>query len=550
MQPVTKTIFHNLNGPLIALSWGLFAMLLGLLLILGGCSSSTEPEDGGDDPVATFKFTPTGQGQSLRLSETMDFSVAVQPAQSMTARWYLNRQEVGQDQAYTFVPGSVGKDTLGLSTFAGAVRDTYYWVITVEEDVSVIPPEVPDVLAEPGPAPADVKVTWKWVTNSTYPIVEYQVAVSYDGAINEVNWDQATIIGRYDPVPGQVGYVQIFTEAEDGMRPGEQAWFSVRVLDDRQQLSDLTKSSLTDITWPWYLDGFVTDDAGLAMLGVILSVDGISLGNTDGTGYFKLTKAFRNIDSIRVKADPISGGFNYTTASISIEGEVTRQNIVLINEYELDADCTYPDFLGYLRGMSRNVTVPSEPDLSRLYTWADYPVSVYIPDQLNLAGIDMGAASLAALDFWNSQMRFDADNLGIVETEYFVPTGDETGADIVFLFEERVQNYGEVILLLPGPDEELGEAVPEKMEIWINTTAVLDSVAIAGVALHEFGHALGMFSHSDCATASDHLMLQAGGVPAFNRPVPIHLDERRAARVIRNLPRGVNLSDFDTGKFQ
>jgi hypothetical protein len=545
----TKSSTHYLNGFLDSPAGVLVTAMLVVFALLGGCSSSTDPE-GGDPPGATIKFSPTGQGQSIRLSETMDFSVAVEPAQTLTARWYLKGQVVGQDLEYTFVPGSVGKDTLGLSAFAGAVQDTYYWVITVEEDVSVIPPEVPDVLAGPGPDPADVVVSWKWVTGATFPLLEYQVAVSYDGPVNESNWDQATIIGKYAPVPGQVGYSKTFTEAENGMRPGEQAWFAVRVLDDRQQLSDLTRNSRTDITWPWYLEGFVADDSGLPLLGVILSVEGVSLGNTDGSGYYKLSQPFRNIDSIRVKADPISAGFGYTTDPVSAAGETTRQDITLLNDYDLDIECSYLDYLAYLRQVGRKDSVPGQPDLSRLYTWDEYPVSVYIPARFNLAGIDMEAGCVAALDFWNSQMKYDADMLGIEETGYFVRTGDETGADIVFLFEERVQNYGEVSLLLPGPDEELGEVVPEKMQIWVNTTAVLDSLAIAGVALHEFGHTLGMFSHSECAAASDHLMLPAGGVPAFNRPVPIHLDERRAVRAIRNIPQGANMADFHSGKFQ
>jgi hypothetical protein len=521
-----------------------------LCAVLAGCSSSTDPVDDGDPGGTKISFEPAGQGQSLRLSETLDFSVTVAPAQSLNVSWYRQGQVVGQEASYTFVPAAVGKDTLGVSAMAGAVRDTYYWVLTVEEDLSAIPPEVPDVLAGPGPRPADVQVSWKWVTGATFPLVQYQVAVSYDGAINEANWEQAEIIGRYEPVPGQVGYLKIFTEAEHGMRPGQEAWFAVRALDDREQLSYLTKSTHTDITWPWYIEGFVTDDAGLPLLGVILSVDGVSLGNTDGSGYFKLSRAFRSIDSVRVKADPASGVFGFTTDPVAAAGETTRHDIVLLNDYGLDLACSYPDYLAYLRQMGWTETVPGQPDKSRLYTWDQYPVTVYIPDERNEAGVDMLPPCEEALDFWNSQMHFDAQLLGIDETDYFVRVQDRADADIVFLFEKRAQNYGEVSLLLPGPDEELGDVVPELMQIWVNTIAVLDSTAIAGVALHEFGHTLGMFGHSECALESDHLMLPAGGVPAFGRLEPIHLDERRAARAIRNIPQGSNMADYRAGRFQ
>jgi hypothetical protein len=550
MLPAQSKLAPEIGGTRYGLLGALLVAVCVLCAVLGGCSSSTDPEDGGDPGGTKISFNPVGQGQSLRLSETLDFSVTVTPSQSLNVNWYRQGQVVGQEASFTFVPAAVGKDTLGVSAMAGAARDTYYWVLTVEEDLSAIPPEVPDVLAGPGPHPADVEVTWKWVTGATFPLVEYQVAVSFDGAINEDNWEQAEIIGRYDPVPGQVGYVKIFTEEANGMRPGQEAWFAVRALDDRGQLSYLTDSSHTDITWPWYLEGFVTDDAGLPLLGVILSVDGISLGNTDGSGYFKLNQAFRNIDSVRVKADPSAGVFGYTTDPVTATGETTRHDIVLLNDYDLDLACSYPDYLTYLRQMGWKETVPGQPDQSRLYTWEQYPVAVYIPDEKNESGVDMLPPCEAALDFWNSQMLFDAQQLGVDETDYFVRVQDRADADIVFLFEKRAQNYGAVSLLLPGPNEELGDVVPELMQVWINTTAALDSTGIAGVALHEFGHSLGLFGHSECALESDHLMLPAGGVPAFGHLEPIHQDERRAVRAIRNIPQGANMSDYRDWKFR
>ena len=92
----TKSSTRYLNGFLDSPAGVLVTAMLVVFALLGGCSSSTDPE-GGDPPGATIKFSPTGQGQSIRLSETMDFSVAVEPAQTLTARWYLKGQVVGQD---------------------------------------------------------------------------------------------------------------------------------------------------------------------------------------------------------------------------------------------------------------------------------------------------------------------------------------------------------------------------------------------------------------------------------------------------------------------
>jgi hypothetical protein len=519
------------------------------LLLLGlvwGCSSSTEPEvDPNPDPVIVF--SPASQGQSLALSDSLEFSVSVRPAANLTVSWYLQGQVVGQDPVLTFLPSAVGKDTLQVSAVAGAVRDTFYWVIEVEEDVTAIPPEVSNVDAQPGPRPAEVEVTWIRVAGATFPLEEYLVAFSYDGPVTEENWDQATILGRYPPVPGQVGYTQIYNETEHDMRPGQEAWFAVRVRDDRQQLSPLTSSVRHDITWPWWLGGLVRDDAGLPLPVVGVSGGGVE-DNTDGRGLFLFDEPYRNIDGIRV-ATSSSGQYNFHTPPFTVQQETTHVDITLINKYGLgDPSCYFGDFLEYLRIMTRTVEVPGVPAESLLYRWDQYPISVYIPSGVqNQAGVDMEAPCLAAMEFWNLTMRNDADLLGITETDYFVRTGDQASADIFFLFELRPQNYGEITLELPA-GKELGEVVPVQMQIWINLVSDLDEFEeVQGVALHEFGHTLGLFNHSECPGA-EYLMAIAGGAAAMRRLEPIHLDERRAIRAIRNLPQGTDMAEFTAGR--
>ncbi len=540
-------------GTGIIVAGALLGAWLLLFLNLAGCSSSTDP--GVDpDPPATIEFSPVGQRQSLRLSETMEFSAVARPAASLSVNWYRQGQPVGQDSVFEYVPAMVGTDTLEVSAFAWAVRDTYswYWVIDVQEDVSAIPPEVPNVDALAGPEPADVVVSWNWVTRANFPLVEYLVAISYENPINESSWDQATILGHYEVVPNQIGYSQTYTEEEHGMTPGVEAWFAVRVRDDRQQLSVLTSSIRHDITWPWYLGGYVTDDVGKPLLGVIVNSSGPGYAtNTDGSGFFLFDKPFHNTDGIRV-ATASPSWYDFVTEPFSVEQDTTLGNITLINQYGLGYSCNWGgDFLEYLRDMTWTRKVDAQPDKSRLYTWSEYPVSVFIPTFQNSAGVDMDQACLAALEFWNTTMSTDADQLGIDETAYFVRTTDEAAADIVFLFEWRVQNYGAVSLLLPdGADDKLGEVVPEKMQIWINTDPVLDLFdEVQGIALHEFGHTLGLFNHADCS-GSDYLMLVTGGLGAMDLDDPIHLDERRAVRVIRNLPQGTNMADFTLGRIE
>jgi len=477
----------------------------------------------------------------------MDFSANLDSGGGLTVAWYRGGQVVGQENSFTFVPQSVGKDTLQVKAFATAASDTYYWVIEVLEEVSVIPPAVSNVEVSPGIQPSDVLVKWNRVTGAAFPLVEYIVRISYDGPITEGNWDQASELGRYSATGTAIGYSKTYTAAADGMLAGERAWFAVRALDDRQQLSLLPESYYVDITRPWYLGGRVTDDAGKPLLGVIVVSTGPGYSaNTDGTGRFLFDKPFRDIDSIRVATSSPSL-YDFATEPVTIQGDTTFIDVTLINEYGLGyPGCYADDFLVYLQALTLNQPVPGQPGKSRLFTWEQYPVSVYIPEFVNPnTGVDMTAATLDAMEYWNTAMRIDAAGAGISETDYFVRTADEASAAIVVLFEFRSQNYGLVSLLQPsGSGIEIGEVVPQKMEVWINTDVALDlDKEVRGVALHEFGHTLGMLGHAECSGA-EYLMISAGGTSSLSWLEPIHQDERRAVRAIRNIPQGSIMADY------
>jgi hypothetical protein len=519
----------------------LWCALLALGLVWSGCSSSTEPE--GDDGSAEFQFSPNSQGQEIFLSDSLDFGVTIDPPAAMDVTWWRNRTVAGNAATYRYFPVAVGQDTIAVRAAAGTYSDSTYWVVKVLENPSLVPPQVPGINVLPGPRPAEVELQWSRVAGAAFPIVEYQAAVSFTGPITAQNWGEARILGTYPAVPGQVGYGKIFTEADDGMVPGATAWFAVRALDSYDQLSTQKVSVSHDITFPWFVEGVVSDDRGRALLGIIVdSLEPPMSDNTDGTGFYRLGP-FRNIDSVRVQTtsrnedlpgEPLTSWYDYRSSFLT--HEEPDLDIVLITRYVTDERCWASNpgglFLPFFRSMTRTKDDPANPEYSILHRWETYPLTVYVPEFTNDDQVRMDLGAVAALEFWNNAMG----------EEYFVRTNDPVSADINFLFTGGI-DYGEVTLLLPaGPDIRLGRVVPEKMQVFINTILSTEKL-VTEVTLHELGHALGHLAHNPCGSG-EYLMFTGGGTGALDNIDPIHLDERRLVNVIRRLPQGVDMSHY------
>ncbi len=81
----------------------------------------------------------------------------------------------------------MNRDNCILSSING-IAYAYSWYLDIVENSNTIPPAVTSVSLDHGSEAGDVEVSWHMITQSTYPIEEYRVALSYEGAITSANW--------------------------------------------------------------------------------------------------------------------------------------------------------------------------------------------------------------------------------------------------------------------------------------------------------------------------------------------------------------------------
>lgn len=503
-----------------------------------GCGSGgTAPPGGGLE----FSFQPAGQALQLLVGQGQEFRVEVSGQGEYAIQWRLDGSTVSQARVYYFNNVAVGNHTVTVTVEHSGAVEFRQWSVDVVENVEALPPAVRNVsVSDGGQGPGTVKVTWTAVAGSMFPVVAYQVAVGYGDHLGEDNWDEATVSVRVEAT-AEIGYAEILGP-EDGIRPGETAWFGVRALDDHGQLSPLPEASSFTVSYPWYFSGRIIDDQGNPLPSVLLkftSFQGTSSGATDVDGLF-VQGPFSSVDSVQVLARAIDPEY-YTYQSPRLGASTAAQSypITMFRNYHADATCNANngDFLAYLRFMTRSGIY--SPD-GVLHKWDHYPVTVHVPDFVRAGdGVDFGAMCRQALDLWN--VTVNADLLTTV--------ADPAEADVLVSFADVDPGInGQVILTEPAGS--LGNVTPVHMTVEVDRNLVglgdvSTSLAVKGVCLHEFGHVLGLYEHSSC---DGYRLMDAGnGTMAFSPDVtePIAADEINAVRCLRYLPDGVDMDGYD-----
>lgn len=520
----------------------LWLSLITSLLGLAACSSSTDPGPAPGD--ITLQYTPAQGLLHLAIGDTARFSVASSPAVDLDLSWIWKGDLAGDQAAFQVEASPVGVDTLQLLVGFSGVHWSRTWYLDVQQDPSTAPPVVVGVSLGDGPEPADVRVGWLGVGDSTYPVVDYLVAMSYGGPVTDANWDAALPLGTFAADAGQVGYSEMFTTA-DGMVSGETAWFAVRARDQRGQMSTVSEPHQHLISSAWWIEGYVYDDDFNPLPNVIIDYGCPTCRvNTDVTGFYSigplpnvnnydLTTFSRNTD---LPGQPFSSWYDFTRRDVHYQPE-DNYDLMIVTRYGLDATCdSYNlDFLFFFEKLTRTLFPTDLRQNRKLFKWEQYPVPVYVPPFTNGNGLDYQALCREVVGFWNIAM--DEDYLYLVDSP--------AEARIEFYFGNEGTAYaGRVVLVLPDDQAyALGDVIPEQINVYI-WDQLTQAIQVQETAMHELGHALGLHEHVTCSGEGFLMNVNPSGILAHGPQNAVHPDEKRAIRAIRNLPQGVDMSDF------
>ncbi len=515
-----------------------------LFMFFPACSDSSDPVVQPED--LTFQYSPNSALVTLFPDESADFSVSPSPSVQLGNQWKLNGASSGEESIYHYEPIRIGVDILRLDSTYSSVTWNRTWYISTVENLTTIPPVVSFVVLDHGPVAGDVEVSWHMISQSTYPIVEYRIAMSYEGPVTADNWADATLLGVYPHLHNQVGYNVTYTEADDGMISGEMVWFAVRGVDEVGQMSSITAAYPHLISSPWYLEGFVYGDNDETLSNVIINYGCPSCRvNTDSDGHFSIGPLPNvNVYDLSTltnnepcEGEPCGSFYDFVAHDVSYDPD-GNYDLMLLGRYGLDDSCENYDweFMNYFREMTRTFFPSDLRDNLLLYKWESYPVKVYIPPFVSDAGLDYQSLCQEVVGFWNIAM----------EDEYLqlVDTVEESMVEFYFGNESNLY-AGRTYMTLPDDQHYLlGDVIPEKVMIYI-WDELPNAINVQETTMHELGHSLGLYAHTVCEGDGFVMAASPSGILANGPENAVHADEKRAVRAIRNLPQGTDISAFD-----